>query len=141
MGKKKQKPSYKDRQFFALPHAIMRSKEWIELSHRAVRLLIDFGEQLNGNNNGDLHCAWSLMKKRGWKSQDQLVKARDELIKKGWIILTRKGSRNIAHLFAISFRGIDECFYKKGPMRGQLKFDDNKGIKPSREALDTWKKN
>lgn len=140
MAKTPRKPSYKDKQFFALPHSIMRSQEWTELSHRAVRLLIDLGEQLNGKNNGDLHCAWKpMMEKRGWKSKDQLYKSRDELLEKGWIIKTRQGGRRIPHLFAISFREIDDCVYKKGDMKGKSKFDA--GIKSTRQAPNNWKKN
>ena len=66
--------------------------------------------QYNGKNNGDLCAAFSLMKKRGWKSKSTLHLALDELKHYGWIICTRTGGLNkIPNLYAITFKPIDEC--------------------------------
>lgn len=74
--------------FFAFPHVILTHSDFISLSNRAIRLLIDLGMQFNGFNNGDLCAAMTLMKKRGWRSNDQLTKAKNELLDKNFILLT-----------------------------------------------------
>ena len=92
------------RSFFQLHHFILHSPEWAELSPRAVKLLIDVGASYRGNNNGDLSCAFSVLKKRGWTSNDQLRKALSELLDRGWLLQTRKGGfPKLAALYALSF--------------------------------------
>ena len=83
--------------------------DFISLSSRALKLLIDIGVQYNGYNNGDLCAAMTLMKKRGWKSNDQRGKALKELLGKEMIILTRQGGRKIPSLYALTWRCIDPC--------------------------------
>lgn len=95
--------------FLALPHKVLNSDDYLSLSPRAVKLLIDISVQYNGKNNGDLCICLSIMKTRGWTSNDQLKKAKDELIKKEFIKLTRQGGRRIPNLYAITWQPIDEC--------------------------------
>jgi len=95
--------------FLALPRSILNSDEYCCLSAAAVKLLIDLATQYRGNNNGDLCCAWKLMQPRGWKSRDTLYKAQRELERSGFILRARQGGRNSANLFAITWKGIDEC--------------------------------
>lgn len=95
--------------FIMLPHVMLEHGSFTSLSHRAVRLLIDIYFQFKGKNNGDLCVAWSIMRKRGWKSKDQLQKAKTELMEKGWIVLTRQGGRKKPSLYAVTFKAIDEC--------------------------------
>lgn len=96
-------------QFLLLPHQVLKHSDFISLSPRATRLLIDLGLQFNGHNNGDLCAAMSLMKKRGWTSNDQLNKAKKELIEKKLILLTRQGGKKRANLYAITWQPIDDC--------------------------------
>lgn len=70
---------------------------------------MDLVAQYKGDNNGDLCAAWTLMKKRGWRSRDTLSKARRELLKAEWIIVTRQGGRHLPTLFALTFFAVDEC--------------------------------
>lgn len=93
----------------ALPHACMNHANFIALSPYAVKFLIDLYANYNGSNNGDFCCTWSMMKKRGWKSEATLSKARKELLYYGWIICSRRGGRNIPSLYAVTFQSIDEC--------------------------------
>jgi len=65
--------------------------------------------QYNGFNNGDFCCTWSIMKKRRWRSQATLNKAKKELIYYGWIICSRHGGKNRCSLYAVTFKAIDEC--------------------------------
>lgn len=115
--------------FVALPHTLLNHSDFISLKPRAVKLLIDLAMQFNGGNNGDLSMEFPKMKKRGWKSNDQLYKARKELIEKDWIIRTRLGGKHKVSLYAISWINIDDCNGKLDagvttiPRR---KFDDKK---------------
>jgi len=95
--------------FAAFPHACLDHPKWAQLTPRAKACLIDLYAQFRGKNNGDLVMAWTVMRKRGWKSRSQLLKARNELEDAGWILLTRQGGRNRCSLYAVTFHPIDEC--------------------------------
>jgi len=95
--------------FSSIPHILLNSENYASLKPRAVKLLLDIYGQFKGKNNGDLTIAFSIMKKVGWTSKDQLYKAKEELLKKGWIVVTRQGGRKIPTLYAVTFRAINEC--------------------------------
>ena len=95
--------------FVSLPHACLRHENYILLGAYAVKLLIDLYSNYNGSNNGDFCCTWSMMKKRGWRSESTLNSARKELLHYGWILCGRQGGRNMASLYAVTFQSIDEC--------------------------------
>ncbi len=97
--------------FFSLPHEVMDHSDFLSLKPRAHKLLLDLGRQYNGYNNGDLCAAFSVMQKRGWTSNDQLQKAKKELLEKELLILTRQGGRrkNMPSLYALAWLNIDEC--------------------------------
>jgi hypothetical protein len=134
-------------QFFALPYRILEHENFIRLSPRANKLFTDLLPQFNGKNNGDLTAAFSVMKKRGWKSKETLHLAIDELLHYGWLIRTRVGGLNKScHLYAFSFLSIDDCSGKidckptKAPPGGWNQQHD-KWVKPSNyQAIDTRRK-
>jgi hypothetical protein len=95
--------------FFRMPVAVLDSPAYCGLSFKARALLFDLGAQYRGNNNGDLAAAWSVMKKRGWKSKDTLQRALLELLEVGMIELTRQGGLHCASLYAVTWLSIDEC--------------------------------
>lgn len=95
--------------FLALPHNVLNHPDFISLSPRAIKLLIDLAAQFKGKNNGDLCATFSMMKKRGWNSNDQLKKATDELIQKSLLQLSRQGGRHCSNLYALTWKSIDEC--------------------------------
>lgn len=96
--------------FSVLPHDIFQSEEYAELKHRARSCLIDLICQFRGSNNGDLTAAWSIMKKRGWTSKDQLAEAIKELRERGWIIVSRQSTkRREPNLYALTWLGVDPC--------------------------------
>ena len=113
--------------FVALPHAVLEHPNFTKLSPRAVKLLIDMYAQYRGLNNGDFCAAFTLMKKRGWRSKDQLQKAKDELLKAGWLMVTRQGGRNKPTLYAVTFQAINEC-------------DGKLDVKPTATAPGDWKR-
>ena len=87
-----------------LNHEIFRT-----LSPRATKLLIDLIAQYRGHNNGDLSATLKMMRERGWNSSDQLHKAKNELVKKDVIIVTRQGGLNKCSLYAVTWFPIHEC--------------------------------
>ena len=104
MGTKKQKHGRMVGRFFALPHHVLKSEEWVALPSSAKGLLLDVGVQLNGSNNGDLSIAFKLMQPRGWSSETTLHKAKRALLDGGFLYETRKGQRpNLCSLFALAW--------------------------------------
>lgn len=95
--------------FFALPHQVMDCQNYLRLSYKSIKLLTDLGRQFNGKNNGDLCAAYSIMRKRGWRSKSTLEEALKELNYYGFILLSRQGGRHKASLYALSWLGINEC--------------------------------
>ena len=101
-------------QYFQLPHTLLNSPMWAGLPFSAKALFLEFGAQYNGYNNGDLHCAWSLLKKRGWRSSATLAKAKKKLLDVGLIHETRSGlflsgGHSRPALYAIAYLPINEC--------------------------------
>ena len=94
--------------FLALPRDLIDHPAFLRLSPYAKALLIDLGAQYRGDNNGDLSCAWKLMKPRGWRSEATLHKAKHELLTAGFIFEARKGRRpNVCSLYALTWLVID----------------------------------
>ncbi len=102
--------------FVMLRKDIITSEQYSKLSYKGIKLLVDVLEQYNGNNNGDLCVTMSVMKNRGWKSAGTLQAAKNELVAKGWLELTRQGGRHKCSLYAVSFYNIDECGRKHDRM-------------------------
>lgn len=96
--------------FLAVPMDVLMSPTYIALSPKAKALLFDLGAQYNGSNNGDLTCAWKIMKRRGWRSEQTLANAKREILDAAFIAETRKGARpNKAGLYAITWFDLDDC--------------------------------
>ena len=97
------------RPFIQLYTDVLNHPNYVKLSARAVKLLVDLSSQYNGRNNGDLSACMALMKKRGWNSNANLSLALKELIYYGFVLQSRQGGRNRPSLHAVSFYAIDEC--------------------------------
>lgn len=95
--------------FLAVPHELLLSNAYKSLSSKAVKCLFDIYVEYKGNNNGDFSCTFKLMKERGWKSKSHLDNAKNELLEKGFIVLTRQGGRNRCNLYAVTWKPINEC--------------------------------
>ncbi len=95
--------------YVAIPHCVIRSHGYANLSAYGVKLLNDLLSQYYGSNNGDLQATFSLLKNRGWKSKGTLNKAIKELVSSGFIEVSRQGGRNKCSLYALTFHAIDEC--------------------------------
>ena len=112
--------------FSRVPHQITNSENYRSLSTKAKALFHDTNARYNGRNNGDFDYTLKTMRLWGWNSNDTITKAKNELLLKGWIVLTRQGGRNRCNLYALTIWAIDEC--------------DGKLDRPaSRIALAYWK--
>ena len=96
--------------FFHLFRSLLDCDDFIALKGNNIKLLIDIASQYNGYNNGDLCATLSVMKKRGWNSNQQLSKALKELLERNLIIQTKQGGLNMGpNLYAVTWQPIDEC--------------------------------
>ena len=95
--------------FARMPHQVTNSKNYRSLSVKAKALLADTNARYNGHNNGDIDFSLKTMNKWGWNSNDTISKAKNELMEKGWLVLTRQGGRNQCNLYALTLWAIDDC--------------------------------
>lgn len=109
-----------------MPHVLLESAKYSQLSAQAVKLMLDLYSQYKGTNNGDFSMTWAMMRKRGWRSKDTLYRALNLLIDKGYIVQTRQGGRHQCSLYAVTWNPIDDC-------GGKLEHPS------SRVALGCWK--
>lgn len=135
MGKKRN-PSQKwgGGGFNAIPHRVLESSKFANLSPQATKLLVDLVSQYRGFNNGDLCAAMTLMQVRGWKSNAGLATAIKELRDTRFLVLTRQGGKHKPNLYALSFYAINDCKDE----RGFSKFDPHLQIIPSDAPRNEW---
>lgn len=132
VGKARKKPQpWGGGGYVALPHAALRSHTYGNLSAGATKLLNDLLSQYYGSNNGNLCAAMTLMKKRGWKSNSMLTRARKELEEKGLISQSRQGGRHKPTLYSITLYWIDECFNKKTKQSSHE-------VEPTKKPANSW---
>ena len=94
----------------ALPYCILEHENYIRLSGTATKLLIDIFMQYNGKNNGSFKATWDYMKhKRGWRSEETLNLAKQELIHYGFILCVKAGGLRSHSLYAVTWLQIDEA--------------------------------
>lgn len=94
--------------FLQLYHSVTDSDEFGRLSAHAIKLLVEICRQYRPGNNGDISVPWSLLRRRGWRSQGTAARAKDELLQAGWIVETRKGGKHKCSLYAVTLWPIDE---------------------------------
>jgi hypothetical protein len=108
MRAKRHKGNRLDFRFFAVARDVLEHPAFLRLSPYAKALLLDLGAQYRGDNNGNLACAWKVMKPRGWRSEATLHKAKHELIDAGFLFEARKGYRpNVCGLYALTWLLLD----------------------------------
>ncbi len=108
MSRAKYKNSKLTENFFPLYHSVLASPAFNALSPYACKLLMDIAWQYKGNNNGDLTVAWSVVSKRGWRSKTTLWRCKAELIKAGFVYVTRKGHMpSTCELLALTWFPLD----------------------------------
>lgn len=96
-------------QFATLPFVVLDSKNFINLSHPAKALLLEFARQYGAGYNGRLLCSLKHLKPRGFKSADVITRAKRELISAGFIHETVMGHRpNKASWYAVTWYPLDK---------------------------------
>jgi len=94
--------------FTGIVHSVFESPAFVALSPHACKLLLELAGQYRGNNNGNLTVAWSVVKKRGWKSRTTLWRCKAELIEAGFVYVTRKGHMpSTCELLALTWFPLD----------------------------------
>lgn len=106
--------------FLAIPHYVLESDQFRNLTHAARYLLILVAIQYAGSNNGSLVACESYLKPRGWKSDNSTRRCLVELLDSGLLCRTRFGSRNVAALYAISWRRCDVPPSSHGHLSGDF---------------------
>ncbi|MEM8489627.1 MAG: hypothetical protein AAF756_02290 [Pseudomonadota bacterium] len=90
----------------------MNSREYMDLSGSAAKLLQELCYQLTDCNNGDLTLAFSVLQQRGWRSRATVERARDELLQADLIQQTRQGRflnpGGICSLYGVTWLKIHE---------------------------------
>jgi hypothetical protein len=80
-----------DEPFVALKRSVFEAPAFTALSAHACKLLLELMSQYKGDNNGNLTVAMSILSKRGWRSRQTVWRCKGELIRAGFVYLTRKG--------------------------------------------------
>ena len=127
---KKHKDKRESGKFVTIGRYFLQSHVRKNLSMKANTLLMDLLAQYKGFNNGDLCLAWKIMKEYNWRSRQTLDRAREELLKKEILMLTRQGGRNSPSLFALTIYNIDDCRDKWG----HTKID----VQPTKRPTRAW---
>ena len=95
--------------FVALPWTVMDSDAYVNLSHPARSLLMEIARQYVRDNNGRLLASGAYLAKRGWRSNDVIVRAKRELIDAGFIHELVMGHRpNKASWYAVTWQRLDK---------------------------------
>lgn len=108
--------------FAGIPRKVMKSADYMSLSGNAVKLLLELASQYKGRkaaNNGDLTCAWTILRQRGFNSKATVQRSKSELLQRHLIKEVRKGvagidGRRICSLYAVTWQPLDEQFYPDG---------------------------
>jgi hypothetical protein len=109
-GKKRFKNSTRDGSgFVALPTMVLDSPAYFALSHTARALLLELARQYRGDNNGRMLTSLAHLGTRGWKSAGVILRAKRELIERGFIHETVMGQRpNKAAWYACTWWALDK---------------------------------
>ena len=102
--------------FFPVFYHLLMSPNFCSLSGSSVKLFFSLAAQIRpakglyARNNGDLTVALSVLRPFGFKSQNTVTNAKNELLEKGWIELTKLGGLEKGpSLYALTIFPINEC--------------------------------
>jgi len=102
----------KNKAFVRIPHYLMDTEAYQSLNGNAIKLLNCVVYQYRGNNNGDLLITHSFLEKY-FKYSQAMYRARDELLKKGFIAINAYGGRSyggrkLPTLYAITWESVND---------------------------------
>ena len=92
-----------------LPKALTTSREFRALGGSATKLLIAILPQFNGpgSNNGSMRILVNEPARYGFTRKGTLLKARDDLLKAGFLIMTRLGGQHRPTLYGVTWERLD----------------------------------
>jgi len=122
-------------QFAGIPNRVIDSPAFKSLGGNSVKLLIILAHHYNGYNNGDLAITYATIKE--WITKNTMYSARDELYKKGLIVVNAYGGRSgagrkLPSLYAVTWQPVDDLKAKNG----EIRYAHYSSVRP---ALDYWK--
>jgi hypothetical protein len=95
--------------FAALPWSVLDSPAYLDLSHPARSLLLEFARQHIPGRNGQLLASKTYLRRRGWRSADVITRAKRELLKSGFIHETVMGRRpNRASWYGLTWFSLEQ---------------------------------
>jgi len=107
--RKRYQPDRDGTQFAILPFVVLDCENFINLSHPAKALLLEFARQYGAGYNGRLLCSMRHLAPRGFKSADVVTRAKRELISGGFIHETVMGHRpNKASWYGVTWYPLDK---------------------------------
>ncbi len=92
-----------------LPKSVLDTDEMRALPASATKLRLAVLPQYNGpgRNNGAIRILMRQPRRYGFTSADTLTRARDDLLRAGFLQITRQGGTNMVSLYALTWMGID----------------------------------
>ena len=103
-----------------MPVHVIDSSNYKSLSGNAAKLLTILTRLYNSSNNGDLAITQSIIGE--WMKKNTMYSAKDELNKKGFIVINAYGGRSawgrkLPSLYGLTFYPINELKEKDGELR------------------------
>jgi len=106
--------------FAGIPNSVVNSDAFKSLSGNAVKLLTILARFYNSKNNGNLAITQSIIGE--WMTKNTMYSAKDELHKKGFIVINAYGGRSVwgrklPSLYGLTFYPMNELKEKDGELR------------------------
>jgi len=133
MSRYKHKPT---KSYAGIDRHIVRSDAFKSLKGNEVKLLLMMAFLYDGKNNGDIAITMSVLK--DWfKSNTTLLRAKNGLLEKGFIVINAYGGRSaegkkLPHLFALTWLPINDL----KPGKWEMRFTHYTSNRP---PLNYWK--
>jgi len=106
--------------FAGIPIKVVDSEAYKSLGGNSAKLLTILARKYNSYNNGDLAITQSIIGE--WITKNTMYSARDELYKKGFIVINAFGGRSfggkkLASLYALTWQTIDSLEERNDEIR------------------------
>ena len=106
--------------FAGIPNFVVKSDAYKSLGGNAAKLLIILAGFYNSKNNGNLAITQSIIGE--WMTKNTMYSAKDELHKKGFIVINAYGGRSawgrkLPSLYGLTFYPMNELKEKDGELR------------------------
>ena len=121
--------------FAGIPISVVNSDAYKSLGGNAAKLLTILACFYNSNNNGNLAITQSIIGE--WMTKNTMYSAKDELHKKGFIVINAYGGRSawgrkLPSLYGLTFYPMNELEEKNG----ELRFAH---YPPNQSSLNYWR--